>query len=137
MLGGVLVGVGLYTFFYARGWAYLTKNPEACLNCHIMRPQYDGWIHSSHRLVADCNSCHTPSNFFGKWYTKASNGFWHSYYFTTGTFHEPIQITKRNLRITEKRCQECHAAMTSMIHAGKPSEGRWCTRCHANVGHMY
>ena len=49
-----------YTFAYARGWAYMTDDPRACANCHVMNEQYDGWIKSSHRSVAVCNDCHVP-----------------------------------------------------------------------------
>ena len=89
---GVAVGVGVYTFAYAKGWSYLTDNPAACANCHVMSEQYDGWLKSSHRAVATCNSCHTPANFIGKYATKASNGFWHSFFFTTGSYQDNIQI---------------------------------------------
>jgi nitrate/TMAO reductase-like tetraheme cytochrome c subunit len=33
---GLVVGVGAYTFIYAKGGSYLTDNPAACANCHIM-----------------------------------------------------------------------------------------------------
>src|SRR6266496_2799860 len=81
---GIAVGIGAYTFAYAKGWSYLTDDPAACANCHVMREQYDGWLKSSHRAVATCNDCHTPANFIGKYATKASNGFWHSFFFTMG-----------------------------------------------------
>ena len=57
---GAAFGLGAYTFAYARGWAYLTDDPRACTNCHVMNEQYDGWIKSSHRSVAVCNDCHVP-----------------------------------------------------------------------------
>ncbi|MDZ4859404.1 MAG: NapC/NirT family cytochrome c [Candidatus Hydrogenedentes bacterium] len=50
---GVLLGVGGYTFVYAKGTSYLTNDPRACANCHVMNEQYDGWMkasHMSHRL---------------------------------------------------------------------------------------
>src|SRR5690242_21733876 len=80
---GVLVGVGGFTFIYARGASYLTNDPRACVNCHIMREQFDGWVASSHRAVAVCNDCHAPHDFVGKYVTKAVNGFNHSFAFTT------------------------------------------------------
>ena len=83
---GMVVGIGVYTFLYAKGASYLTNNPAACANCHIMQEHYDGWLKSSHRAVATCNDCHTPANFIRKYVTKASNGFWHSFAFTTGRF---------------------------------------------------
>ena len=140
---GMAVGIGLYTFVYAKGYSYLTNNPASCANCHIMNEQYDGWLKSSHRSVATCNDCHTPASFAGKYATKASNGFWHSFYFTTGWFHEPIQIGARNLAITEQACQKCHTEITQAIlmgsgaHAGKPGEMTSCVRCHRSVGHLH
>src|SRR6186713_2331304 len=95
VVGGT-AGLGGYTFFYAKGSSYMTNDPAACANCHIMREQFEGWSKGSHKNVAVCNDCHTPHNLFGKYYTKARNGFWHSYYFTTGNFPEPIQITSRS-----------------------------------------
>ena len=56
---GAAAGVGAYTFIYARGAPYLTNDPNACVNCHVMREQYDGGGKSSHRAVAVCNDCHT------------------------------------------------------------------------------
>ena len=50
-LVGVTVGLGFYTFVYARGYAYLTNNPEACANCHVMQEYYDAWIKSPHRAA--------------------------------------------------------------------------------------
>ena len=88
---GAALGLGTYTFAYARGWAYMTDDPRACANCHVMNEQYDGWIKSSHRSVAVCNDCHVPHSLVAKYATKARNGFWHSFYFTTGHFPEPIR----------------------------------------------
>ena len=34
---GAFVGLGLFTFWYARGASYLTDDPRACINCHVMR----------------------------------------------------------------------------------------------------
>jgi cytochrome c nitrite reductase small subunit len=55
---GMAIGLGVYTFVYAKGASYLTNNPASCANCHIMNEQYDGWLKSSHRAVATCNDCH-------------------------------------------------------------------------------
>jgi cytochrome c nitrite reductase small subunit len=135
---GLAVGLGLYTFVYAKGYSYLTNDPASCANCHIMNEQYDGWMKSSHRAVATCNDCHTPPGLIGKYATKASNGFWHSFYFTSGTFHEPIQIKRHNLEITQQACQKCHAEITQAITSGsKPGEATSCVRCHRSVGHLH
>src|SRR5262245_66393633 len=99
-LMGATVGIGGYTFLYARGASYLGHDSAACANCHIMNEQYDGWIRSSHRSVAQCNDCHTPHDFIGKYSTKALNGFRHSLAFTPGRFHDPSPISAHNRTIT-------------------------------------
>jgi cytochrome c nitrite reductase small subunit len=49
VLFGSATGIGGYTLIYARGGSYLTNNPKACANCHIMQDHYDAWVKSSHR----------------------------------------------------------------------------------------
>jgi cytochrome c nitrite reductase small subunit len=138
VLMGLLLGIGGYTFVYARGASYLTNDPAACVNCHIMREQFDGWQRSSHRSVAVCNDCHAPHDFVGKYMTKGTNGFWHSFYFTTGGFPDPIRITPRNARVTEGACRTCHAEMVSSIDFGSRDGTRMtCVNCHRNVGHLH
>jgi cytochrome c nitrite reductase small subunit len=137
-VGGVAIGLGLFTFAYAKGWSYMTNDPKACANCHVMNEQYDGWLKASHRSVAVCNDCHVPHSFVRKYYVKAKNGFWHSFYFTTQTFPEPIRATPASRRITEAACRNCHAAtvqaMGTPAHAGSSDVS--CIRCHGSVGHM-
>lgn len=137
---GLAVGVGAYTFVYARGYSYMTDNAEACVNCHIMREQFNGWVKSSHRSVAVCNDCHTPPGVVGKYTTKAENGFWHSYYFTTGWFEDNIQITPRGRAVTEQACRKCHEEIVQAIegpHVDPKGEQISCIRCHNSVGHMH
>ena len=128
---GIAVGIGAYTFAYARGWSYLTNDPAACANCHVMREQYDGWLKSSHRAVATCNDCHTPPDFVGKYTTKASNGFWHSFYFTTGGYEDNIQIKPHSREITEQACRKCHGEIVDAIDAAHPAPARRAARLHA------
>lgn len=136
VLVGACVGVGFYTFIYAKGASYLTNDPQACANCHVMQSHYDAWLKSSHRAVATCNDCHTPHDFFGKYLTKALNGFHHSLAMTSGQFHEPIQIGARNKEIAEAACRYCHADVVEAID-GPHGSGKElsCIRCHSNVGH--
>src|SRR5262245_34154410 len=81
-LVGVVIGLGGYTFHYAEGSSYFSTDPTACVNCHVMREQYDGWRKSSHHAFATCNDCHTPHALVPKYMVKAENGFWHSTAFT-------------------------------------------------------
>lgn len=137
---GLSCGVVAYTFVYARGASYLTDAPEACVNCHLMREQYEAWSRSSHHSVAVCNDCHTPEALLAKYWTKAQNGFWHSFYFTLGRYPDPVRITPRNRRVTEQACRRCHAPMVQAIDApAAPArlEPADCLACHRNVGHLH
>jgi cytochrome c nitrite reductase small subunit len=134
---GIMIGIGATTFFYAKGYSYLSDSPEACKNCHIMNDEYNSWLKSSHRSVAVCNDCHTPKSFAGKWLTKGLNGWNHSYAFTSGDFHVPIQVNKRNREIAEENCRYCHQMVVSnlIFHETENSKIE-CTSCHRSVGHM-
>jgi cytochrome c nitrite reductase small subunit len=138
VLAGILIGVGGYTFVYAKGYSYLTNDPAACANCHIMRDHFSAWTRSSHHAVAVCNDCHTPPDFFGKYATKAQNGFWHSFYFTTGRYPDPLRITPRNHAVTERACRKCHDEMASAIDPvpAHSADRLNCTTCHNEVGHI-
>jgi cytochrome c nitrite reductase small subunit len=151
---GILVGLGTYTFVYARGYSYLFDDPTACVNCHVMREQYQTWEISSHRGVT-CNGCHTPHDLVGKYLVKAENGFAHAWVFTLGD-PQVIQIRHRSRAVVEANCVECHTGTIAGtfldVHHGKehgtldtlkllvapPSEaeGPRCSTCHSDVGHV-
>jgi len=161
---GAALGLGAFTFVYARGAAYLSTDPAVCANCHIMGEHFAAWQRSSHRAAAGCADCHMPHHLIGKYLAKASNGFWHSLAFTTGVFPDPLQIKPHNRAITENACRECHADIVAAIDplgsdapigvrsgvAGTPVADRpqihdgtvaaadreSCIRCHTYVGHM-
>lgn len=134
---GAAAGLGGYTFVYAKGGSYLANDPNACANCHIMTDHLNGWYNSSHRSVATCNDCHTPSGFVPKYFTKAEHGFFHSLAFTTGEFHDPIQIKERSRRVTENACRKCHQDIVHDIDLTAASNAALsCIRCHASVGHL-
>jgi cytochrome c nitrite reductase small subunit len=100
---GVCLGLGGYTFWYAQGASYLSNDPLACVNCHIMREQYDGWQKGPHHAVATCNDCHAPHDFIPKMASKMRNGWNHSRAFTMQDFHEPIRITPPNPTFATRR----------------------------------
>ena len=112
---GLAAGLGVFTFGYAKGASYLTNDPAACANCHIMSEHFAAWQRGSHRVAATCNDCHTPHDLVGKYVTKARNGFWHSFYFTTGRYPDPLRITERNRRVTEGACRYCHREIVDAI----------------------
>jgi cytochrome c nitrite reductase small subunit len=133
---GILIGLSAFTFVYAEGFSYFSDDPNSCMNCHIMRDQFEGWNHSTHKAVATCNDCHTPhTNLVEKYLVKAVNGYNHSLKFTLGNFAEPIQITDLNARVAHNNCIECHQTAVSQISHVAIEEPLSCVRCHGNVGH--
>ena len=134
---GVPVGVGGFTFIYAKGFSYLSSDPKACVNCHVMNEQYDAWVKSGHRHTATCVECHLPHQGLTKWMAKADHGFRHSVAFTLQNFKEPIAITPRDRVLVQANCVRCHG---SFVHAvfrspGPAREELDCMHCHAGAGH--
>src|SRR5438105_6448541 len=115
---GVAAGVGAFTFRYAEGLSYLSNDPRACKNCHIMNEQYDSWRKSSHHAAATCNDCHVPHDFVGKYLAKASNGYHHSKGFTFQDFHEPILIKAKNSQLLQDNCLHCHGELVHDVVRG-------------------
>lgn len=137
LLLGVLIGLGGAAFGYAEGASYLSKDPQACVNCHIMQRSFDAWQKASHHGVADCVDCHLPVESPEKYIAKAVNGWNHSKAFTLQDFPEPIRITETNERILLENCLRCHG---DLVHGMAPGRGRGaaeilCTHCHRSVGH--
>ena len=133
---GLFVGIGIYTFQYASGFSYFRTDARACLNCHIMGPQFDAWQKASHHTSATCVDCHLPQDFPDKYIAKSDNGYRHSKGFTFQDFHEPIVISKRGAAILQENCVRCHAAMVHDIQpSNKKDDSFRCVHCHSAVGH--
>ncbi len=137
VLLGLFIGTGAFTFKYANGFSYFSADPKACVNCHIMTPQYNSWLKSSHHAVAGCVDCHLPHTFIAKYIAKAENGYHHSKAFTLQNFHEPIMIKEKNSRILQHNCVNCHNDMVHELFktAVNNPDAVSCIHCHASVGH--
>ena len=137
VFSGLFAGVGAYTFRYANGLSYFSADPRACMNCHIMRPQFDAWQKASHHTAATCIECHLPHDLVPKYIAKAENGYRHSKEFTAGTFAEPIVVKARGREILQQNCVRCHAALIAETNpqAEQDSSQSDCVRCHSGVGH--
>jgi len=146
ILLGAFAGSGLFTFVSAHGTSYMSNDPAVCVNCHVMREQYDGWLHGSHHAVAGCNDCHLPhDNVLHKLFVKASNGYHHSQSFTLMDFPDPIRIKPGSAEVLEANCVRCHEGMVNELTAhgtlgmatdpGRGADLYGCVRCHPGVGH--
>ncbi|MCC6229082.1 MAG: cytochrome c nitrite reductase small subunit [Phycisphaerales bacterium] len=138
---GVFIGLSGYTFRYAEGTSYLSNDPKACVNCHVMRDEYDGWQKGSHHAAATCNDCHVPQDLIGKYATKAEHGWRHSKGFTLQDFHEPIRITTESLVVVQDNCVRCHGEFVSAVATSRGTQHGMmigdlnCVHCHSHVGH--
>ena len=120
---GIAVGIGAYTLRMPR--VVLPDRQPGGLR---QLPRHARTIRRLAQVVAprgrDLQQCHTPADFIGKYATKASNGFWHSFYFTTGGYEDNIQIRPHSREITEQACRKCHEEIVGAIEAAHPAAGR-------------
>lgn len=139
LMVGILLGTVIYTFIYAKGWSYLSDDPKACINCHVMNEQFDSWSKSTHHHVTKCNDCHLPHNIVGKYAVKALNGFNHSLAFTMQNFPDVIKAKKHSVDVVKSSCLNCHEAMTQNMRGhdnlNNNSDDKSCLNCHRSVGH--
>lgn len=137
------VGLGFYILKVSHAVSYLSDDPQACVNCHIMMPQYVTWNHSSHREVATCNGCHVPhDNIFNQYFFKAKDGLYHASVFTMRAEPQVIQALEASQAVIQSNCIRCHedqvtdAKMGSFVedHHSKRTD-RTCWECHRDVPH--
>jgi len=144
LLGGVALGLGLYTMYASRIFSYLGDDPSACVNCHIMSPSYQSWGRSSHANWATCKDCHVPqhSKLAGLLF-DAKDGLHHGAVLLTG--NEPAAPRPRPAAIEaiQGNCVRCHTQLTTeFVRAGKAEIGdilhgrdKPCWDCHRHVPH--
>ena len=143
ILAGIFAGLGVYVIHISKAPSYLSDEPETCINCHIMGPQYATWSHSSHREWANCNDCHVPhNNALNHYYFKAKDGMRHSAMFTFRLEPQVIFIKQAGKDVVQQNCERCHeelitdTKLTTMrpgIH--RNIDDRYCTECHREVPH--
>jgi cytochrome c nitrite reductase small subunit len=143
ILSGILCGFALTAFFISNASSYISDDPEACINCHIMTPQYSTWFHSSHRENATCNDCHVPhENAVRKYFFKASDGMRHATMFTLRQEPQVIKIKEAGVEVVQNNCIRCHSNTNHSVSiyevTGKNTKlgkGMLCWDCHREVPH--
>lgn len=143
IISGAMLGLFVYLVHISNAVSYLSDEPETCVNCHIMAPEYATWSHSSHREVAHCNDCHVPhNNFFNKYYFKAKDGMRHAYIFTLRQEPQTIFIREDGQAVVHQNCIRCHATLVhnarvmAFTNSYKENfEQRQCWECHRETPH--
>lgn len=141
--------IALVMFIYlvnaSQALSYLSKDPKACINCHVMNTQYATWQHSSHFTQASCVECHLPTdNVVDKYMAKARDGWNHSVAQTLSTYGQRIEISEDGANRVQANCISCHATLTEVVvsnsdryhdFAGVSQTDRKCWDCHRDVPH--
>jgi cytochrome c nitrite reductase small subunit len=144
-LSGIIAGLAAYTLYASRAWAYLSDQPSACVNCHIMAPYYATWSHSSHGRDVTCSDCHIPhDNPARKWYFKSTDGIKHAAAFTLRKEPQVIQAKPGSDNIIRQNCIRCHTQLnTEFVKTGRTEapakmadESTRCWHCHRNIPHQ-
>jgi cytochrome c nitrite reductase small subunit len=141
---GFLFGLIFLVLHIANATSYMSDNPRACINCHVMTTEYASWQKSSHARVATCNDCHVPQDFFIRTYAfKASDGLRHATMFTFRLEPQVIRIKEAGINVVQENCLRCHSHIIhrSMLtqevtlRSRERGEAKFCWDCHREVPH--
>lgn len=140
---GIFSGLILLILHLGRATSYLSDNPAACVNCHVMAPYYATWQNGSHGRVTVCNDCHVPQdNFISKYFFKASDGLRHSYMFTFRLEPQVIRIHQAGRNAVQNNCIRCHSNQIHPISvraiSGQSIQEHgdcYCWDCHRETPH--
>jgi cytochrome c nitrite reductase small subunit len=127
-----VLGVGMVVTDFT---AYLGNDPATCNNCHVMDAVYENWYHAGHRQWATCADCHTPHEFFAKYYIKALSGYHHVTAFSFGNIPVAIRARPESRQIVQDNCIRCHEETVSTLLDSAMPFDRFCFDCHRNVAH--
>jgi nitrate/TMAO reductase-like tetraheme cytochrome c subunit len=135
---GLLLGIGIVAI--GTGME-VSSRPTFCGSCHIMKPYYESWKHSTHKNIA-CVECHIPPGVGAELRKKYEALSMVARYFT-GTYG-----TNPWTEIDDAACLRCHerrllsgkelfgdvlfdhAAHLSGMRRGKVLR---CTSCHSQI----
>ena len=144
----VVVALGLFVYLVkaSRALSYLSTDPKACINCHVMNTQYATWQHSSHARHATCVDCHLPhDSVVNKYLAKSRDGWNHATAFTLNTYQQRMQISADAAKRVQANCIACHAKVVGTILANRDrfhqynnpqlAEDVRCWDCHRDVPH--
>lgn len=143
VLLGVLAGIMIIILRISNATAYLSDDPKACINCHVMFPQYETWMHSSHREKIVCNDCHVPHDSAVKKYLfKAKDGLRHATMYTLRMEPQVIHMHEDGQAVVQENCIRCHEKLfdsTDLVHGTYEEyvkgDAKLCWQCHREVPH--
>lgn len=140
---GLLLGVVVVILRISNATAYLSDDPKACINCHVMFPQFETWLHSSHRQYAACNDCHVPhETMINKYLFKAQDGIRHATIYSLRLEPQVIRMHEAGQKVVQSNCIRCHEKLldgTNLVHGTYEQylqgDAKLCWQCHREVPH--
>jgi cytochrome c nitrite reductase small subunit len=141
IIAGAFTGLFFFLFRISEASSYLSDDPQVCIHCHIMYPQYASWSHNGHRTVTNCNDCHVPhNNVVNKYWFKANDGLRHATIFSLRNEPEVIYIRDAGRRVVHDNCLRCHENLFTdgpgkPLNAMRYQQNRECLDCHRYSPH--
>lgn len=140
---GVFIGISLFAAYRSNALSYMSDDPRACVNCHIMGSYYASHAHSSHASVATCNDCHVPhTSLAAKYAFKARDGLYHASVFTLRAEPQAMRIKEAGANVVQANCVRCHNQLNEIVQpqtitlaAKEHGAGHLCWDCHRDVPH--
>jgi cytochrome c nitrite reductase small subunit len=131
------IGCGIVIFQISEAASYLSDDPKACTNCHVMFPEYSTWSRSSHARVATCNDCHVPhDSLLHKFWFKANDGARHSTIFTLRLEPQVMKARPEAVEVIQENCLRCHGSLHEAAVTPIGTDfTRLCTDCHRETPH--
>ncbi len=140
---GILVGTVIIILRISNATVYLSDDPKACINCHVMFSEYETWLHSSHREKAVCNDCHVPhDSLIKKYFFKGKDGLRHATIYSLKKEPQVIRMHEAGQEVVQANCIRCHENTideTDIVHGDYrqyvAGNSKLCWQCHREVPH--
>ncbi|MDR2460240.1 MAG: cytochrome c nitrite reductase small subunit [Deltaproteobacteria bacterium] len=142
-VSGLLAGTLIYVLYISRVFSYMSDEPAACVNCHIMGSYYKSWQNSSHFIWTTCNDCHLPQDsLINKYYFKAADGLYHAAIFTLNMQPQVIRARRSSDQVIVENCLRCHEPLVTEftmmqfeVQESLSGRDKLCWDCHRDVPH--
>ena len=108
-----------------------SESPAFCASCHVMKPQYEAYMHNGAHRRLKCVECHLPNDNPANHYLwKAIDGMKDVIFFHSGMVPERIIISDHGANVLKANCIRCHETLVSQMDTT-----RTCWKCHRRITH--
>jgi len=110
--------------------------PEFCGGCHVMEGQVETYLHSVHRLGANCGDCHIPHSLVPGAMYKAYTGTKDVIGVILDQDPYRIRASETGKEIIQENCLRCHGKFLGEIGDTRKDGGKYCFDCHRSTPHL-